>query len=269
MKKIVIGLAGLLLPLLVSGNAAAWAHANPHGGATYHAPGSGFDHSYRCCGWQRNAHVRSGNNGHRPLRRHGHPPGGIGANHRQQSIRRQRDAHRGPRHVRHRRVRRLGLPRRGIRLHQLHQRLGGHRVPQPLLRRGLSRVPSADHGECLWLGLLQLRRLEHRGGSGRGRRRWDGGGRGSSLREHRERVQRGRRGWGDRFCSRRGGAGKHRVRHGRDLRDATCRVYHPECPRQHVLPLRQQLVPAILRRERRLLPRDPRALSSFSVSRGG
>ena len=41
MKTIIIGLTGLLLPLLASGPAAAWAHANYHGGSTSHTPGSG------------------------------------------------------------------------------------------------------------------------------------------------------------------------------------------------------------------------------------
>ena len=41
MKKIVIACAGLLIPMLATGLAAAWSHANYHGGSTSHTPGSG------------------------------------------------------------------------------------------------------------------------------------------------------------------------------------------------------------------------------------
>src|SRR5437660_1448694 len=41
MKKIVIAFAGLLIPLLTTSPAAAWSHANYHGGETSHTAGSG------------------------------------------------------------------------------------------------------------------------------------------------------------------------------------------------------------------------------------
>src|SRR5258708_34516490 len=41
MKKIVIAFAGLLIPLLPTSPAAAWSHANYHGGSTSHTEGSG------------------------------------------------------------------------------------------------------------------------------------------------------------------------------------------------------------------------------------
>jgi hypothetical protein len=43
MKYIIIGLAGLVVPLLVSGNAEAWSHANARGGYSYGA-GDSFHH---------------------------------------------------------------------------------------------------------------------------------------------------------------------------------------------------------------------------------
>ena len=44
MKKIIIGLAGLLIPLVVSSSASAWSHANARGGSSYGADGS-FHHT--------------------------------------------------------------------------------------------------------------------------------------------------------------------------------------------------------------------------------
>src|SRR5260221_10461308 len=40
MKKIIICVTGLLVPIFSTSPAAAWSHANPHGGSSYGANGS-------------------------------------------------------------------------------------------------------------------------------------------------------------------------------------------------------------------------------------
>ena len=205
-----------------------------------------------------------------------------------QPLRRQHGAHGRRRHRTHQRLRhqhRARLRRR----HRAYQRLRRHHGRQ-VRRRRLSRRPlRRDRLPSAWLrrrllpsaGLLPvpptgggvhlpvLRLLRLRGCRwGRGRH---GGGRGHRVVEHRcrhlERLlggcRRRQREHGRRLqrrcCDRvRRRRGQHQLRDGRELRDAAARRHVHQQGRHHLLPERQYLVPAGLRRERRLLPRGAR-----------
>ena len=81
MKKTIIGLAGLLIPLLAASPAGAWSHANARGGSTAHRR-FGIHHAHQCGGRQRNAHVRSGHDSDRQPWRYRDAPGRVGADDR-------------------------------------------------------------------------------------------------------------------------------------------------------------------------------------------
>ena len=123
-----------------------------------------------------------------------------------------------------------------------------------LLRRHLRGVPSADHRELLWLLVRQLRGLVHRLRRRcrcRGRRGRRGGrGLGQHRRRHLECLLSRLRCWRD----------HHRVCHGRDLCDAPDWLRRLHSRRDDLLPLQHNVVPAVLRCERRLLPRGAYAM---------
>lgn len=174
MKTIIVGLAGLLLPLLASGPVAAWAHANYHGGTTSHTPGSGSTtrtdaaggsetHTYGqgttatgrygdTATHQEGSNSTSFSNPHggsathtygqgttatSAKRRHRLPPGRVGV------------------HNRHRRLRRQRHPLLRV-WHDRDHSLRHHGLPQRLLRHdGLQPgLPSAHHGELLRVRVL-------------------------------------------------------------------------------------------------------------------
>ena len=121
-----------------------------------------------------------------------------------------------------------------------------------LLRRNLlRRVPSTHHRELLRKWVLQLRGLVHCRRSGRGCRgrhgRRRGRGFGQYQRSHFECLLRGLRRW-QHVCDE------------RDLPDAAGRLYPSHRRWRDLLPVQQCVVPAVLRRERRLLPCGARSL---------
>ena len=246
MNKIVIGLAGLLIPMLAAGPAAAWSHANYHGGTTSHTAGSGSTTRTDAAGGSETHTYGQGTTASTAYGGSAYHKEGSGQTTATGAYGGTRDAHRRPGHDRDRRVRRLRVSRRGLGLHDLHERLRCDGVSQPLLRRGVSCVSPADHGELLRVGLLQLRRLEHgrRRGSGRGGRHGSRRGRGfgehrcgdvecvrrrrrGGERQHGQRLQRGR-GRGSDRCRGRGrrrACRRHGVCDGRHLRRAACRIH--------------------------------------------
>ncbi len=55
---------------------------------------------------------------------------------------------------------------------------------------------------------------------------------------------------------------------GCDLRGVACRLHHAECPGQDLLPVREHMVPAVLRRKRRLLPCGAYTMKQLGLESG-
>ena len=118
----------------------------------------------------------------------------------------------------------------------------------PLLRWHLRGVPSAHYRELLWLLVRQLRGLVHRQGGAAGAAVGMVAGAAvasaNTAAATSSATTRQLRCWRD----------HHRICHGRDLCDAPDWLRRIRGLRHNLLPLRHDVVPAVLRRERRLLP---------------
>ena len=113
----------------------------------------------------------------------------------------------------------------------------------PAAAAGRLRLSSTGHGQLLRRWLLQLRRIQYRGSRcGRCRRRRGRCNRGRVVRDDDHHDD-------------------HDLRHRQCLPDASGRLRNAQGGRHHVLPLRQHMVPAELRRERRVLQGGDGALN--------
>ena len=240
-----------------------------------------FDHPHRCRRRQRNAHVRAGNDRYLGVWRHGDAPGRLGANrpppiayggsatHTAGQGTTATSAYGGS-----------AYHAEGSGYTSYTSASGATAYHSPYYGAAYPAYHPPTTVNYLQLRLLQLRWLEHGGGGGRGcrrsvLRRARRSLRRTMRRQHRTPTRPGSRpaapirptpttpaSWRVRLAQRRWRP--YPLRAASPWAASTrrsCGLHHAERPWQHLLPLRQHLVPALVWRQRRLLPRRAAALS--------